>query len=449
LAKLRGLLAKVSRTEPSATYWPEILAAQAVADRAKCQAAVVPVLEDLKARINAADPLSARVAHLAGRITGRGRQGIPAAWAAVTRATAASRGAGLPAPAWTSGGGEIHCSGGPGVAGLYLRIPLRGDFALSGEAAGGKNKIMRIAYGGITWEIDPSGRAYSVTRPGQAAVTTGLQPALKLGEWNPFRLSVQGGAMTLEVAGRRFTAQALPADPDPWLILRRSGESAVRNLELTGSPAVPDRLALSGANDLAGWQTYHDGSAAVGPQAPWEAKGEEIVGRRLEEADEAKVESLLQYHRPLLEDGAIDYEFFHEPGKAEVHSALDRLAFLLGPDGVRVHWITDGPHERTGLAPDNATVEAASRRGPARLPLKAGEWNRMELALAGDAVTLRLNGVVVYERAIEPSNQRVFGLFHYRDETGARVRKVSYRGGWAKAVPAEKGWLTRGGKPVE
>jgi Protein of unknown function (DUF1583) len=137
----------------------------------------------------------------------------------------------------------------------------------------------------------------------------------------------------------------------------------------------------------------------------------------------------------MLEDGEIAYEFFHEPGKAIAHPTMDRLAFLLEPDGVKVHRLTDAQHERTGLAPDNAAVEPENRRGPASLPLKAGEWNRLQVTLSGDKVALRLNGQLIYERMLETTNQRLFGLFHYADETEARFRKVTYRGEWPRTLP--------------
>src|SRR6185503_20371813 len=114
-------------------------------------------------------------------------------------------------------------------------------------------------------------------------------------------------------------------------------------------------------------------------------------------------ESVLQYHRPLLEDGTIEYEFFHEPGQSIVHPALDRLALLLEPNGIKVHWLTDGPNERNGFTPENATDEPARRRGPGQLPLKTRDWNRLKVALSGDTVRLTLNGVMVYERPLEPT----------------------------------------------
>ena len=109
------------------------------------------------------------------------------------------------------------------------------------------------------------------------------------------------------------------------------------------------------------------------------------------------------------------------------------------PDGVEVHWLTDAQHDRTGLAPDNVSVEPVNRRGPAGLPLKVKEWNRLTLSLAGDVVTLTLNDIPICERTLEATNQRVFGLFHYADETEARVRNVVYRGRWPREFPSDLG----------
>ena len=32
----------------------------------------------------------------------------------------------------------------------------------------------------------------------------------------------------------------------------------------------------------------------------------------------------------------------------------------------------------------------------------------------------------------------MFGLFHYRDDTDVRVRKVTYRGQWARKLPSQE-----------
>ena len=76
------------------------------------------------------------------------------------------------------------------------------------------------------------------------------------------------------------------------------------------------------------------------------------------------------------------------------------------------------------LSADNAFDEPQHRRGGATLPLKVNAWNRVALSLQGDVVRLSINGQLVYERPLEPTNQRTFGVFHYADQTEARVRTL-------------------------
>jgi hypothetical protein len=145
--------------------------------------------------------------------------------------------------------------------------------------------------------------------------------------------------------------------------------------------------------------------------------------------------------RPLLEDSAVEYEFFYDPDKAVAHPMLDRLTFLLEPDGVKLHWLTDGRSETSKVRFDNAQLEPTCRRGPSQLPLKARAWNKVRLVVAGDVVRLVLNGTEIYERPIEPTNQRQFGLFHYADRSDARVRSISHVGSWPKKLPPQEEWF--------
>ena len=106
------------------------------------------------------------------------------------------------------------------------------------------------------------------------------------------------------------------------------------------------------------------------------------------EADQSR----LYYFRPIRDGDTISYEFLYEPGQVMVHPAIDRLAFLLEEGGVRVHWMTAGGLDLSGLPADNVADEPANRRGPKLIPLKAGEWNAVKLSLKANTVTLELNG---------------------------------------------------------
>src|SRR5262249_17430383 len=148
-------------------------------------------------------------------------------------------------------------------------------------------------------------------------------------------------------------------------------------------------------------------------------------------------EQALHYHRPLLEDGTVEYEFYYDPeGVVMANPVLDRLVFLLEPDGVRIHWLTDNQQERSTLKKENVTDEPSNRRGPAKLPLKEKAWNGLKLTLKGDVVTVSLNGQEVYERKLESTNLRTFGVFHWNDLGELRVRNVLLRGDWPKQLPA-------------
>jgi hypothetical protein len=213
-------------------------------------------------------------------------------------------------------------------------------------------------------------------------------------------------------------------------------QSEVRNVRVTGAPIIPAELELSASQGLNAWLAEYYGETVGGDQAGWEKRGEEIFGRKLTEAPEGVRQSLLQYHRPMFEDGQIDYEFFYQAGEATVAPAVDRLALLIEASGVDIHWLTDAQYDRTGLPADNRTTEKENRRGPATLPLKDHEWNQARLTVQGDTVTLLLNGVEIYRRQLEPTNQRMFGFYHDASQTEARVRNVRYRGDWPKSLPA-------------
>ena len=64
-----------------------------------------------------------------------------------------------------------------------------------------------------------------------------------------------------------------------------------------------------------------------------------------------------------------------------VHPALDRLTFLLEPEGVRLHWITDGDNEWTGLKPGNSVADPSLRQGTDKLPLQPRAWNAARVAI--------------------------------------------------------------------
>ena len=350
-------------------------------------------------------------------------------WLAVSHPTAESRGAGEPPPSWRFERGRADYLTGSGHDGLYFRSPLSGDFEVRCQISTPEGRQMYLLYGGVRLALAPDGTSLRRSRPGQAEAVIPFAEKTAWGEWIDLRLVVKGGGLTVFVAEKQVHAERLPMHLDPWLAIR-SAEShylgGVRNVRIVGSPTIPPDVRIFGGSDLAGGLAEYFGESIGDEGAAWTKTGEEVVGRSIDNAKGSFRESLLQYHRPLAEDSTVEYEFFYEPGNAEVHPALDRLVFLLDQAGPRLHWLTCGAHEREGLVPDN------SRRldGARPVPLKSREWNKAQLTLAGDEVTIAVNGQEVARRRLERANLRTLGWFHYADVATARIRNVVYRGQW-------------------
>jgi hypothetical protein len=454
-------LKKLAPDRPVHARWPELLLAARALERPALRirsAALLDILVDqTRKRIRPDGPYQsdstiwdqmltherARVHLLAlddkdkgeGRPPGGGL-GL-SGWARVTHSRAETRGQGLPMAQWDTRGGEVMHHPGHDVDMMYLNVPLRGDFQLDCELSSTSGRRMRVMYAGVG--VNPLEDLKKLERfqLGRSASEVALNPPLeKLGDWCPFRLVVKDHRMTAFLNGRQVSSAAVPAEGDPWLALVCRGKEtgAARKITITGNPSIPEKLKLGALPELTGWLTDEFGERnADDPE--WDQRGEEITGKLIENAPGSKQERVLRYHRPMLEDGRIEYEFYFDPGKVMVHPAVDRLAFLLDPTGVRIHRLTDGAYDRAGLTADNTCDEPANRRGPASIPLKAHAWNALVLRLAGDTVSIELNGQLVYERTLEPENGRKFGLFHYSDETSVRARNVTYEGNWPTAIP--------------
>ncbi len=474
LDELRALAKpSIAKQTPDWQRWPELIAGSALAARPGTNAAATALLDEVVEVIQRdfhVGPLELPIRH--ARAVARslahpdpdlrpGDAPRDRGWIHAALGTADTKGRGLPWPTWAYRDGAWLHAPGHHFDMLFLATPLRGDFEVTCDLTAFGWREARLSYAGTSIGLNFSWKEYEVQHYGRAdGPNVAIDPPLKEGgDWYPFRLVVKDGRMTTFAQGRKLDERPVGGEGDPWLAIFASGRltTGVRNLKVGGSPAIPDRLHLSASSDLAGWLGDYYDEPTRGDDATWQKRGEEIVGRRLRVEPESamsdaygnqqgkaaetvagsKHESILRYARPLAEDGEVAYEFFHDPGRAMVHPALDRLAFVLEPDGVKVHRVTDGKHDRTGLDPGNLLDEPASRRGPPRLPLKPGAWNALRMTLRGDEVTLSLNGEDVFARKLEPTNGRDLGLFYFADQGEGRVRNVEYRGDWPKALPAD------------
>lgn len=436
--------------------WPETLALHAATMHPETDEATQDILTRMLndqcrgGRSNGPQPWDRLIEQMYGRLMhrtllrreGKDEQSIDKPprlqnWSPVTRSIAWSRGQGIPTAHWHSDGTQVRQLASHDQDFLYYRLPLRGNFELECDVRSfnWNDTAMLVAGEWVAPVHDHESYAIGGFRELEKKIP--VEPRLAEADvWIRYRAVVRDGKCTTYFNGRRMHERTLPENHDPWIAARALPYrfSGIRDVRITGSPVIPRTISLSSLPDLPGWLPYYT-EPSVGEGKHWRHLDDSIVGR-LEPADSGQaVERLLRYHRPMLEDGIIEYDFYYEQGIAHAHPALDRKVFMLTSDGVQIHWATDGVHETSELDARNLYVEPDSQLNTGPLPLKEKAWNTLRLSLRGNTVTLQLNGQGIYRGDLEETNLRTFALFHYAGRNRLQVRNINWTGTWPLELP--------------
>ncbi|APZ92953.1 DUF1583 domain-containing protein [Fuerstiella marisgermanici] len=386
-------------------------------------------------------------------------------WMSAGIVDAESRGAGIPASRWRLQKGQADNTISHDDDVLYFQSPLTGNFQVECDFAAFSWRDSQLVVCG-TW-VAPvyTQQHFEVGDIRGTSKRHLLEPRFsKIRGTVHNRVTVTDGQTTAFVNGRRVHDWTMLEHHDPWIAIRndfKHGGSAF-NVRITGAPVIPEAITLTAHPQLQGWLSYFPGSVGWS-HSHWQPlylgqredrtpanikqSGGIFAPRRAELPTDCFCEEALFYHRPMLEDGTIEYEYFYNEGQQDAHPMLDRMCFLLQPDGVKLHWLTDGIFDRTDLAPDNkmstehavteASEDAAADAASFRYDVpRNNAWNKVRLTLTGDIVEIWLNGSVVARQKLNANNQRRFGLFHYADQSELRVRNVTWKGDWPKELPS-------------
>lgn len=361
---------------------------------------------------------------------------------------------------------------------LLFQYPLSGQFELKAEMTSPEAAPAGLTFGGISFAADP--QWFTVTDVMRDHSHRRQWPFVAPKELRLFnRVNIRSdGQNTLLLSNLHpgWKITAAQSDSCPWLGLRTSGFGKVyfRNLQLIGEPVIPREVLLTNHPGLPGWVALSNESlphvvqplpSAANVDEPslatdWFLSEGELHGRRsifplagpgvagpggtgLSEGfgESSTMQSHLAYVRPLLDGETLKYEFVYDPDPKKttaVHPVLGRIAFLIEPSGVRLHWITHNENEWTGLEPDNAIVEAVNRRGPSILPLIASDWNHVLVTRDQQKLKLTLNGTLIYEKPVEELSDFHPGFYHDRSQTDVRIRNVVLTGNWPEKLTPEQ-----------
>ncbi|MCA9084423.1 MAG: DUF1583 domain-containing protein [Planctomycetaceae bacterium] len=366
-------------------------------------------------------------------------------WHSVEYFDATTRALGRPRSHWQKAAGAVRKLAGHEMDHLQYRMPLRGDYVIEWDLSDGNGRMGSPMVAGTRLEVIEAGHAVKISGAGKRSRTVPINPPLSaLAGTGRYRAVVNDGQLKLFVNGRLVLTKPLPEEHDPWVSVEswRRAYTDVFDVQISGHPEVPNSVNLLPDHELSGWTPYYIDRVEAG-QDHWKVlsgtDGFTLKADVRRDLAGSWTEELLSYHRPVIEDGVIQYEFFYEIGEAAVFPALDRCCFLFDAEMTGIHWLTDGAGELSDLSPDNRTSDnltpVAGDSESESIPLRNGEWNRVRMELSGNTVLLSLNGQEVLRRQMEPGNRRTFGLFHYADQTRAEVRNIVWTGGWLKKVP--------------
>lgn len=314
---------------------------------------------------------------------------------------------------------------------LYFPCPLTGDFEVQCESTVHRFYSTQLAYGGLSLEESGERNQAKLATVTWDPKTISIEPKLTaLDEWVTRRIAVSNGRCHHYLNGRLIYESALRPGHYPWLAIRadRLIRGSVRNLTVTGSPTIPATVQLSDPPVLDDWVAFFTDKDKWGTYQGQDGS-HFITGGLRPGYQGMQVESLLLHHRPMMEDGDIEYEFLYVPGKKVVHPAMDLRAFLLNPDGIQIHNVTLGKYQRAALAPDN-TSDVIGATG--QLPLIPNSWNHVRFHVSGDTIRIALNGQEIFEYEIAADAARQFGFFHYAEQSQAHIRHVRWTGDWQR-----------------
>lgn len=368
-------------------------------------------------------------------------------WFPVSAQDFGTHGLGFPTAHWDWDGSTVRLLSHHNNDYLYFRSPLTGGYEVECDSTGFDYREAQLFVAG-TWVVPAfSHEQYFAGRAGSNLPPGKIRPRLsEITDWMRLQAKVTDKHCSFFINGRLVHEETLSTNHDPWLAIRVpfSTYGRVRDFCITGNPLIPDSVRLSDNNELHGWTSYYGGGIGDRRSHDWwhetDAMGiGMIVGLNTASRAGTAKESLLQYQRPVIEDGEIEYEFYFDPGNSHVHPAVGRDVLLLQQEGVTIHQITDAHFDRTGADPLNQQWPTAMEAGVALPQLRAGDWNHAQLKFRGDRLELFVNRQLVYGGGITTAgNERIFGLFHYEGDTALRVRNVVWRGDWPKTLPALK-----------
>ncbi|MCC9602923.1 DUF1583 domain-containing protein [Stieleria sp. JC731] len=382
-------------------------------------------------------------------------------WATATQASSHERYEGkLPAHWVADGEGNVSHVAGFGYDYFWLKYPLEGNFSIEMSSEDGGWTESSVIVDGIDYMPNGSSEAIYVNSDGSSDWVRHFTKDLNKNQLNDCRVVRDDQHNSFFGNGKLFYKETR-FNSMPFIGFACGGDKAltIHNIKIVGEPTIPREVNLINNQNMRGWTGVYYGSrlpssdinmdkqdpSAGEPRAvrsrpsvdqasqlSWTVKDGEIISGQLNQHGHQD-QRCLQYHRPLCDGETLRYEFFYEQGKIEAHPTIDRVAYMLRPDGCKLHWMSTGSSSWSIPKGYEVSVPGAPERS---IELKESDWNEVEISRDGDQLTIKVNGDLAYQdQPTTRDGSMVFGFFHDSRATKARIRNVVLTGDWPEKLP--------------
>ncbi len=346
----------------------------------------------------------------------------------------------LPPPLWLQSADRIiqHVSG-TSVDLICWPQPLTGDFTMTCTALPVDGKYPVPGYAGVLWASSPDGHQIHEVPIGRGAFFSEIlrRPA----EPSParhYRMQMRARTLTLEIDGQIVMTRPVPANAAPWLVFQACDlpGAQIQQCEVTTTAQTTTEILIDTGREMSGWRKpWFSMDAAAEPGSggleEWRSSEARLEGTLQSQLSGTHQPSLIQYLRPLPVRASLTYAFFFEPGRKLVHPVIGDDILELHPEsGIQRRSLSD----MAGNIRAEQTVAKPPESAPASsaLPLRPNDWNQMQLVAEAENIVLVLNGQTLGTFPVSVKSSRVFGLFHWSDQTAAAVRDLTLSGDWGQ-----------------
>lgn len=317
--------------------------------------------------------------------------------------------------------------------------PLTGDFTMTCTALPVDGQYPVPGYGGMLWASSRDGRQIHEVPMGRGAFFSEIsrRPA-ESSAARHYRMQMRARTLTLEIDGQIVMTRPVPANAAPWLVFQACDlpGAQIQQCEVTTTAPTTTEIVIDTGRELSGWRKpwfFMDAAAEPGSGGleEWRSSEARLEGTLQSQLSGTRQPSLIQYLRPLPARASLTYAFFFEPGRKLVHPVIGDDVLELHPEsGICRRSLSD----MAGNIRAEQTVANPQESEPASsaLPLRPNDWNQMQLVAEAKNIVLVLNGQTLGTFPVSAKSSRVFGLFHWSDQTAAEVRDLTLSGDWGQ-----------------